>query len=86
MTVASIAIEIDHHIAPEFLAKIKSDIANEFYRQRIVSVHMKNRCLDHFGDVGAIHRRTRVFGKRGETNLIVYHHVHGAAGSVARQL
>ena len=55
-------------------------------RERIVAVHVENRHLDHFRDVGRVHRRARVFRQRGEADLVVHHDVHGAAGAVAVEL
>ena len=45
---------------------------------------MKNRRLDHLGDIGAVHRRTRIFGERSEPDLIVHHDMNGAASAVTR--
>ena len=56
------------------------------HRERIVAVHMENRHLDHLRDVGRIHRRARVFRERGESNLVVHHHMHRAARAVTGQL
>ena len=47
---------------------------------------MEDRCLDHFRDVRAIFRRTRVCGQRGETDLVVRDDVNRAADSVALEL
>src|SRR5215470_14124793 len=42
MAVAPIAKQIDYRVASELPAKIKSNVANELYRQRIVAIYMKN--------------------------------------------
>ncbi len=64
-----------------------SDIwVDKQHRERVVAIHVENRHLDHFRDVCRIHRRARILRQRGETDLIIHDHVHGAAGAVAVEL
>ena len=56
MAIAAIAIHVDHHVTPELLTKIECHVAQKFNGQRIVAVHMKNRCLNHLADIGGVLR------------------------------
>ena len=47
---------------------------------------MKNRRLDHFGDIRGVTRRSRIFWKRSEADLIVHHDVNRPSGAVTVQL
>jgi hypothetical protein len=86
VAVAAIAIQVDHRVASEFMAEIEGELGDKFHRERVVAVHVKDRHLDHLGDVGRIHRGARVFGQGGESDLVVHDHVHRSAGAVTVQL
>ena len=86
VAVTAIAIHVDHDVASEFLAKIERELADLHAGERVVAVDVKNRDLDHLRDIGRVHRRARIFGERGESYLIVHHHMHGSAGPVTMQL
>ncbi len=86
MAIFAITIQVDHDVAPEFLTKIQRQLADEHDSERIIAVHMENRHLNHLGDVGAIHRRARIFRQRGEADLVVDDRMHGSAGAVAVKL
>ncbi len=86
MPETAVTIHVDHDVAPEFLTKIERKLADLHAGEWIVAVHMKDRHLNHFGDVGGVHRRARVFRNGGETDLIVHDHVHRAASPVTVQL
>ena len=48
---------------------------------------MKYRCLNQFRHLGAIERRTRLLRVAGgKPDLVVDHHMYGAAGSIGRRL
>ena len=51
----------------------------------IVAIHMENRRKNSFSNVGAIGARPRVFKIGGEANLVIDHHMDGAACAVAFQ-
>ena len=81
------ADHIDDHVAAKLHAVVKRDAAHQQHRFGIVGVDMKHRCLDHFCDVGAIKRRTRVAGIRGgEAHLVVDDDMHRATGLEAARL
>ena len=84
--VPTITIHVDHDVPSKFLAEIERELTNEHDREWIVTIHMENRHLNHFGDVSGVHRRARVFGHRGKSDLIIHHDVNGAARAVAVQL
>jgi len=52
----------------------------------VVGVHMKDGRVDHAGHVGGVRRGARHAGVRGEADLVVGHHVHGAMRGVGRQV
>jgi hypothetical protein len=86
VAVTPVADEVDHHVFLEALAIGESQPHAVHHGLRIVPVHVEDRRLDHLGDVGAVEGRTGLGGGRREADLVVHHHMHGAAGGVARQL
>ena len=87
MATTPIADQIDDHIALEFLAVVDGDLSRVQYRFRIVAVDMKNRRLNHLGDVGTVLGRASVIGpRRRETDLVVDHDVQRTAGLVTAGL
>ena len=80
--VTAVTIHVDHDVPAKFLTKIERELANLHAGERIVAVHMKNRYFNHLSDIGGVHRRARIFGNGGETDLIIHDHVHRAAGPV----
>ena len=83
--VAPVAEHVDDDGMLEFLPELGRDLGGEHHRFRIVAVDVKDRRLDHLGDVGRVRRRPRVAGIGGEPDLIVDDEVHGAAGAVPAQ-
>ena len=86
VTVAAVAIKVDDHIAPEFLAEIERHLGDGDHGERVFAVHVENRRLDRLGHVRRIQRGTRVGRQGGETDLVVDHDVQRASGLVAGQL
>ena len=86
VAVFAIAIHVDDEIPSELLSKIERHLGNKLERNRVFAIHMQNGDLDHLGNVGRIHRRTRIFGQSGEPDLIVNDDVNGAAGRVTLEL
>jgi hypothetical protein len=65
---------------PKRWRKSKRKLGAEHHGFRIVAVHVEDRRTDHLGDVGAVERGTRVVDAMGgEADLVVDHHMHGAA-------
>src|SRR5712671_2789111 len=56
VAIAAIAIQVDHYVSPELLAEIERQIADKLHCERVIAVHMKNRCLDYFGDIRGVTR------------------------------
>ena len=78
---APVADEVDHHVLVELLAVFDREARGEHHRLRVVAVHVQDRRLDHLRDVAAVERGARVARVvRGESDLVVDDHVHGAAG------
>src|SRR5207248_6376745 len=86
VAVFAVAIHVDDKVASEFLAKIERHFSDKLERERVFTIHVKNGDLDHLGDIGGVHRRTRVFRQSGKTDLVVDNNVEGAAGRVTSQL
>ena len=51
-----IGIHVDDNVAAKLLAKIERELAHLHAGERIVAVYMEDRHLDHFSDVGGVHR------------------------------
>ncbi len=64
----------------------KASRATRTHGLGVVAVDVEDRRLDHAGHVGGVHRGARRRRGGGEADLVVDHHVHGAAGAVAAQL
>src|SRR5215469_2305371 len=86
MAVAAITDHIDDDIFFELLPVVESNLNYSYGGFRIVSVDMKNGCLDATGHVGRIRGGAGFVGERGETDLVIDDDVNGAAGCVAIQL
>ena len=72
---------VDDDILVEFHPVFERDTAHGQHRFRIVRVHMEYGCFDHLGDVGAVQGRTRIACVGGgESDLIIDHDMHRAAG------
>ncbi len=78
-------VQIDHNIPMELLAKIhrqRNDLRDRF---GVFAVDVKDRNLQHFGDVGRIGRAAALVRFGRESDLIVDDDVECAAGSVTLQ-
>ena len=86
MAVPAIADDVQHDVGGEAHAELRRHARTEHHRFRIVAVDVQDRRLDRLGHVGAIQAGIGVRRHGGEADLVVDHHVHGAAGAVADQL
>ncbi len=81
---------VAHHVDDDVLAELlpvgEGQLRDLAHRLRVVPVDVEDRRLDHPGHVRAVQARPRVGRGRGEADLVVDHHVHGAAGAVAPKL
>ena len=80
------AVHVDEHVALPLLAEVQGELRDHAHGLRVVAVHVEDRGLDHLRHVGAVARRARVPGIRGEADLVVDDEVKGAPGPVAGQL
>ncbi len=81
MTMTAVADHIDNNILAESHAEIKCQLSDEKNRLRIISIDVKNRCVDHLGHIGGIQCRARIrHVTGGETDLVVDDDVHSALG------
>lgn len=73
------AHEIDEHILVEFALVIECQTCDVCHRLRIIAIHMENRRVDAFGQIGAVARRSASITRRCESHLIVDNHVNCSA-------
>jgi hypothetical protein len=86
MTQAAIAIHIDHRVAFKRAPEIHRQADHLRHRFGFVAVDMKNRHLQHLGDIGGVAAGARLLGRCCKSNLVVDHHMQHAADSVALKL
>jgi hypothetical protein len=86
VTVATVAVDIDHDVATEALTVVHRQAHGLCDCLGIFTIHVEHRATQHAREIGAVARGTRVVPDRGEADLIVDHHVHGAAAGIAAQL
>ncbi len=85
VTATAVADHVDDDVLLELLPEVDSELGDPDTRLGVVAVHVEDRRADHLRDVGAVFRRTGVLRGSGETDLVVDHDVHGAAGAVPAQ-
>jgi hypothetical protein len=82
--VAAVAPQVDDHVHLEPLTKIDRETGRVHDRFGVVAVHVEDRRLDRFRDVGRVGREADLLRRRGEADLVVDDHVDRAARAVAR--
>ena len=85
VAVAAIAEHVDDDWLLEFLPEFGRDLGREDDGLGIVAIGVKDRRLDHFGDIGRIRRGAAVARISGKADLVVDDEMHRAAGTVAAQ-
>ena len=84
VAVAAEADHVDDHVLLEPHPEVQCEPGDEDHRLGIVAVDVEDRRLHELRDIGAVEGRARIEGVAGgESDLVVHHHVHGAAGAVA---
>ena len=87
VSATAITNQIDDDVFLEPITVIRRQLADEQDGFRIVTVHVENRCIDHFCHVSAVFGRAGVFGVRGgETHLVIDHDMNRTAGLVRPSL
>ena len=87
MAVTAIAEDIDDDILLEAKPVLGRNAGDMHDRFGVIAVHMKDRCFQHLGQVGAVRSGTGIVRIADtETDLIVKHDVHCAAGVKAAGL
>ena len=86
VAVAAVAHKVDHHVLVERLAETERQAGGPHARFGVVAVDVEHGRLDHLGHVGRVQRGARRLGGGGEAQLVVHHHVDGAAGPVPGEL
>ena len=80
MTMATVGNQINENIPFKDRAIFHCHTGSKSNRFRIIAVHMNNRRLNHFGDVGTKLGRTGVGRVRGgKTDLVIDHNTNRAA-------
>ncbi len=79
--------QIDHDVTLELHAVVDRQLGDKQHRFRIIAINVKDRRLNHLGDVGTILGGARiVLTASGKTNLVVDDNVDGAARLVSTGL
>ena len=86
VAVAAVADEIEHHVGLELAPIGRRQLGRVDHRLDLVAVHVEDRRLHGFGDIGAVESRVGMRRDRGEADLVVHHQVQRAAGAIADQL
>ena len=86
MSVPAITNEINYDVVAEALAISHRQLRHVDDRFRVITVHMKDRDLDHLGDVCAVERRASFRRRRRVADLVVDDHVDRAARAVPHEL
>jgi hypothetical protein len=82
----AVADQVDDDVLLERLAVVDRQPGHPDDGLGVVAVHVEDRRVDHPGHVGRVEARPGSRRARGEADLVVDDHVHGAAGAVAAQL
>ena len=85
MTVPAVAEHVDDHRLQKALAELGGDLGDVNDGLGIVAAHVKDRRIDHLGDVGRVGRGAREARRSGEADLIVDDEMNRAAGAVTAQ-
>src|SRR5690606_17552196 len=87
MSTTTVTDQVNHNVFVELITIIKSHLGHKQHGFRVVGVDMKNRRLNHFGDIRAVLRGTGVFPTAGgKANLVVDHDVNRATGAETTSL
>src|SRR5262245_49177437 len=82
---APVAEHVDDDRLAEALAVLRGDLGDIDHGLGIVAIHVKDRRIDHLGDVGGVGRGARKARRGRETDLIVDDEMQRAAGTVSAQ-
>ena len=86
MAATAVAQQVNDHVLAKALTVLECHTPGAHHSLGVVGVHMEHRSLGHTRNVGGVGCGASVLGGGGETDLVVDHNVHGAAGSVATQV
>jgi hypothetical protein len=85
VTPAPVTDEVDDDVLLEALPVLVGEGGHVHHGLGVVAVHVQDGGLHHLGDVRAVGRAAGVLGQGREADLVVDHHVDGAARRVALQ-
>ncbi len=83
---APVADHVQHDVLVEPLPVLERELRDPGAGLGVVAVDVEDRRLDGLRDVGAVDRGARIQRRGGEADLVVDHHMDGAAGLVRTQL
>ena len=86
MTVTAIADQLDYHIAAKRLTVFQGQAGGVHGGFRGFALHVEYGAGQHLGRISGIPGRAGILGGSGEADLVVEHHVDGAAGSISLKL
>ena len=86
VSVTTVTDHVNHNVHLKCLAELQSQFGHISHSLWIFAIHVKNRDFDHLGHVRAITRRTTVDRERGETDLVIHHHMNRSARLVTFKL
>ena len=86
VTAATVADDVDDHIALEGLAVGESEFSDTEHCFGVVAVDMENRRLNGLRHIRGIHRGPRVVREGREADLVVHNDVNRSTGPVGAKL
>src|SRR5262245_33338996 len=86
VSVSAIADNIDYHVTLKGLTKIDRQHSHTSDRFGVIAVHMKDRRLNRFSNVGGVGPGKSIFRISGKANLIVDNNVDCPTSSITTQM
>ena len=86
VSAAAIHDQVDHDIPVEPLAVGEGDLGDSDHGLGVIAIDVEDGRLDRLCDIRRVDRGSAILRQRRETDLVVDHDMHGAAGAVGAQL
>src|SRR5574337_37654 len=83
VTIPAVTDEIDEDIFFESGAVLHRELGNEVHRLRIIAIHVEDRHFEHHREIGGMRGRARVLRIRGESDLVIDHHVQSSTDFIS---
>src|SRR5690606_2562766 len=85
VAMAPVTQQIDENVLEKFLPVFHRQVGGERNSFGIVTVDVKDGCVNDLCDIGAVDTRPRIVIVGGKTHLVVDHEVNGTAGRKSGQ-